>query len=101
MMRLKMRVGSLYCYLEEVLLFLIFFFFFLANDLVLFCEASMAQVVVVNNILETSYYFSGQKVNFSKSQVFFSPTTPINVVEQICASLGFSNVGNLGSPLNA
>ncbi|KAK5812892.1 hypothetical protein PVK06_028336 [Gossypium arboreum] len=47
--------------------------------------ASRDQAIVVSSILETFYYFSGQKVNKSKSKVFFSPNTPSSVIESYCA----------------
>lgn len=48
---------------------------FFVDDLMLFFKDSRDQVVVVNNILETFYNFSGNKVNRNKSQVFFSLNT--------------------------
>lgn len=53
---------------------------FFADDLMLFCKASLGQASVVCNVLETFYYFSGQKVNLLKSKVFFSPSTHLDVV---------------------
>lgn len=56
----------------------------------------MDQAEVVSNILETFCYFSGQKVNVSKSQVYFSPSTHLAWADQIVSQLGFSKVENLG-----
>ncbi|KAK5793186.1 hypothetical protein PVK06_034324 [Gossypium arboreum] len=68
---------------------------FFTNDLMLFCEASRDQAVVVISILETFYYFSRKKVNKSKLQVFFSPNTPSLVTMVICDSVGFNQMDDL------
>lgn len=51
---------------------------------------------MVDDILKTFCYFSRQRVNVSKSQVFVSPSTPQDITECICNCLGLSKVGNLG-----
>lgn len=68
---------------------------FFADDLMLFYEASVSQMNVISKVLESFCYFSGQKINVSKSQVFFSPSTPTAVADQICSRLRFSRVDNL------
>lgn len=55
--------------------------------------------MVVNNILETFYYFSWEKVNRSKFQVLFSPNIPGVVVEAICGTVGFNHVEDVGTYL--
>lgn len=65
----------------------------------LFSKASVQQASVVNSILESFCYFLGQKINFSKSQFFFSLSTPSAITDQICTRLGFCRVDNLGSYL--
>lgn len=45
---------------------------FFVDDLILLCEASSGQERVVFSILEKFCYFLGQKVNKSKSEIFFS-----------------------------
>lgn len=42
------------------------------DDLILVAEASMDQVECINSILHLFCSKSGQKINFRKSQVFFS-----------------------------
>ena len=43
-----------------------------ADDLILFAEASVAQVRVIRKVLETFCLASGQKVSLEKSKIFFS-----------------------------
>lgn len=42
------------------------------NDLILFAEASVAQIRVVRRVLEKFCLASGQKVSLEKSKIFFS-----------------------------
>ncbi|KAH1081384.1 hypothetical protein J1N35_021145 [Gossypium stocksii] len=67
-----------------------------SDNLILFCKASRAQADVVNSILDSFCYFSSQKVNKSKSQVFFSLNTPKDLAEAICNDVGFSCVDDMG-----
>lgn len=60
-----------------------------ADDLFLFCEADIEKLTMINNILGSCYHFSGQKVNQSKSQVYFSPNTPDGLARGICGEVGF------------
>lgn len=46
-------------------------YLFFADDLMLFCEADRRQATLINEILNDFGYFSSQKVNRGKSQVFF------------------------------
>lgn len=69
---------------------------FFADDLMLFYEASVTQENVVSSILDIFCYFSRKIFNVSKSHVFSSSTTPIDVSAQIGTRLGFSIVSNLG-----
>lgn len=63
---------------------------FLANDLMLYSEASEEQVVCVKEILNIFCKSLGQQVNFNKSLMFVSP----NVSEQVALSLS-ENLGVL------
>lgn len=73
---------------------------FFVNNLMLFFEASVQQASMISSILESfCFFFSGQKINFSKSLVCFSPSTPSIIIDQICARLGFFTMDNLGSYL--
>ncbi|KAA3466548.1 putative Transposon TX1 [Gossypium australe] len=62
----------------------------------LFCEASKEQAGVVNNILDTFCYYSGQKMNKGKSQAFFSPNTLVDKAYEIFVKMGFNRVEDLG-----
>lgn len=52
---------------------------FFANDLLLFAEAGIHQIDCINEGLERFCATSGQKINFSKSFVYFSPNIPEDV----------------------
>lgn len=69
---------------------------FFANDLLLFCEANKEQATMINSILGSFCHFLGQKVNQSKSQVYFSPNTPDVLAREICGEVGFVRMGGLG-----
>lgn len=60
---------------------------FLADDLVLFVEASMEQLQVVMGCLEHFCKCLGQQINFQKSQLFCSN----NVDERLASSLSITS----------
>lgn len=66
-----------------------------ADDLILVDEASMNQVACIDSILHMLYSKSGQKVNFQKSQVFFSS----NVSDVQSLSLSYALGGNITKDL--
>ncbi|KAE8714245.1 30S ribosomal protein S1 [Hibiscus syriacus] len=47
-------------------------------------------------ILDQFSHFSGHKVNFNKSKIFFSANTPMSLADRICNKLGFQRSNNLG-----
>ncbi|GLT85578.1 hypothetical protein SLE2022_037650 [Rubroshorea leprosula] len=59
-----------------------------ADDSLVFCRATLEEVSHLQAILRLYGEVSGQKVNFTKSTVIFSPNTPKEVKESICACLG-------------
>lgn len=54
-----------------------------AYDLILFAEASVAQIIVIRSILEKFCTASGQKVSLEKSKIFFSG----NVTRELATSI--------------
>lgn len=72
---------------------------FFADDLILIAEASRGQVDLIKNTLNEFCMASGQKVNLSKSQVFFSGN--INDVDatSLSDSLGIAKTDDLGKYL--
>ena len=44
---------------------------FLADDLILFAEASSDQMLVIKECLDTFYSRLGQRLNYKKSNIFF------------------------------
>lgn len=72
---------------------------FFIDDLILFFEASMFQVDVIKNCLDIFSRVSGQKVNYSKTRVFFSRNVNHTRREQLCEHLNFSPTVDLGKYL--
>ncbi|XP_050222138.1 uncharacterized protein LOC126672232 [Mercurialis annua] len=72
---------------------------FFADDLMLFCEASLDQGRVVNQILQTFCKASGQRVNNEKTKVLFSSNISNNMGNMIANNLGFSKTSDLGKYL--
>lgn len=64
---------------------------FFADDLLLFAEAKMTQIPVIEEYLDTFCMTSGQQVNYAKSHIYCSPNTLIVVATDI------ANIS--GSPL--
>lgn len=58
----------------------------------LFSDATVHQADVIRFVLDSFCHFSGQKVNSSKSQIFFSPSIPLEVADHICSKIGFNRV---------
>ncbi|KAL4280777.1 hypothetical protein GQ457_03G021870 [Hibiscus cannabinus] len=56
---------------------------FFADDLVLFFEASLDQLDVIQGILGDFYNCSGQSVSIWKTSIFFSHNVPIELHEDI------------------
>ncbi|WCJ39636.1 RNA binding RNA-directed DNA polymerase [Euphorbia peplus] len=69
---------------------------FFADDIVLMAEASIGQAVVIKNIMRQFSDCSGQKVNHSKSKVFFSPHISDIMSRGICDILGVERTHDLG-----
>lgn len=61
---------------------------FFADDSYIYCKASLKEAGHVREILKSFEKASGQKVNFDKSSIFFSPNTDIFTRDSICGELG-------------
>lgn len=72
---------------------------FVADDLLLFGEASFSQARFMEYILADFCWFSGQRVNQGKSRVWFSPNTPLYLKNAICTEFGILPTAALGSYL--
>ena len=72
---------------------------FFADDLILLGEVSSMQAMVINDVLNIFCMSSGEKVNKSKTQVFFSQNVNPIEAKEIGAALGFSVTKNLGKYL--
>ncbi|XP_050222528.1 uncharacterized protein LOC126672620 [Mercurialis annua] len=58
---------------------------FFADDCFLFFRASVEEMLVVKNVLDFYENFSGQKVNFHKSNIIFSANVDRECKESICS----------------
>ena len=72
---------------------------FFADDLVLFAKADLKSCHSIWDTLDTFCELSGQKVNMTKSKVFYSPNVSDESRESLCNVLGFRSTPNLGKYL--
>ena len=68
---------------------------FFADDLVLFAKADLKNCQSIHDTLDTFCELSGQKVNMTKSKVFFSPNVGQENRDSFCDTLGFRSTPNL------
>ena len=73
--------------------------FFFAGDLVLFANAGVKNCHSIQDTLDTFCDLSSQKVNMTKSKVFFSPNIGEETRDSLCSILGFKSTPNLGKYL--
>lgn len=72
---------------------------FFVNDLVLFGKANRKNCQNIKDALDTFCELSGQKVNNSKSCVYFSPNVPKEEREVLYECLNLHSTPNLGKYL--
>ena len=72
---------------------------FFADDLLLFAKVDPQNCLAVREALDEFCLISGQKINPSKSKVFFSPNINEDLRTEYCEVLGFQPTNNLGSYL--
>ncbi|KAL9859811.1 putative RNA-directed DNA polymerase [Arabidopsis thaliana] len=70
-----------------------------ADDLILFAEASVAQIRVIRDVLETFCTASGQKVSLSKSKIYFSKNVSRELGKMISDVSGIASTCDLGKYL--
>lgn len=70
-----------------------------ADDLILFAEASVAQIRIIRGVLETFCTASGQKVSLEKSKIFFSDNVSRELGKEISDESGISSTRDLGKYL--
>uniref|UniRef100_A0A803PUY2 Reverse transcriptase n=1 Tax=Cannabis sativa TaxID=3483 RepID=A0A803PUY2_CANSA len=61
---------------------------FFADDSYIFCKANEREATNVLTLLNVFEQASGQKINFDKSSIFFSPNTDVHTHDAICGDLG-------------
>ena len=74
---------------------------FFADDLILFATASLKNYHTIKKVLDTFCLASSQKINHSKSKIFFSPCTSPRNIEMVENELGFSSTRDFGNYLGA
>ena len=75
--------------------------FFLADDLILFIEASIEHAHCVMYYLDQFCRASDQKINNHKTKVFFTKNNDQRTRDDIIQHTGFSQVNNMGKYLGA
>ena len=72
---------------------------FFADDLLLCAEASTTCCQSITRVLDNFCSLSGQKINLSKSKVYFSPNVSPDLRHHLCNILGVSSTPDLGKYL--
>lgn len=72
---------------------------FFADNLILFATASLKNYHNIKKVLDTFCLASGQKINHSKSRIFFSPCSSPHNIEMVENELGFSSTRDFGNYL--
>lgn len=72
---------------------------FFADDLLLFAKANLLNYESVREAVEEFYMISGQKINPTKSKVYFPPNIDREQRIGFCEILGFHSTPKLGSYL--
>ncbi|CAA7028167.1 unnamed protein product [Microthlaspi erraticum] len=70
-----------------------------ADDLILFAEASVAQIRIIRRVLEKFCMASGQKVSLEKSKIYFSANVPRELRDSISGESGIQQTCDLGKYL--
>lgn len=72
---------------------------FFADDLILFGEASEAQIELMRSVMQQFCEVSGHKINLDKSKAFFSKNVHMNRALHLSLNLGIGITGDLGKYL--
>ncbi|KAL4309954.1 hypothetical protein GQ457_01G030200 [Hibiscus cannabinus] len=72
---------------------------FFADDMVLFSEASLSKLSVINSILKEFCLVSGHKVSIEKTNICFSRNVGSDIRHHISSNFGFREVVDLGKYL--
>ena len=70
------------------------------DDLVLFVKVLLEPVEVIQYCLETFCTYSGEKVNATRLEFFFSKNVNYNKAKEINKPFGFTITSDLGIPLH-
>ncbi|KAL9859832.1 putative RNA-directed DNA polymerase [Arabidopsis thaliana] len=70
-----------------------------ADDLILFAEASVAQIRVIRGVLENFCKASGQRVSLEKSKIYFSKNVHRDLEKLISVESGIKSTKDLGKYL--
>ena len=70
-----------------------------ADDILLFGEASLSTLTTMNATLHSFFHLSGQKIDESKSMLYFSPNTPMDIKDEFEQELNILSTNDLGTYL--
>ncbi|XP_030958826.1 uncharacterized protein LOC115980745 [Quercus lobata] len=70
-----------------------------ADDILLFAKANTKNCNSIMEVLNNFCNLAGQKVNYGKSRIFFSPNVPARRRRPMCRKLGIIATNNLGKYL--
>lgn len=68
---------------------------FFADDLMLFAKANEKGSEAIKDVLDLFCEESGQRVNYEKSCIYFSPNVPTPLKEKVCENLNIQATKNL------
>lgn len=72
---------------------------FFADDLVLFSECSLQQVLVIRNYLNKFCLALGEKVSPGKTKIYFSKNVSLHLAQVVSSAGGFEKLSPLGKYL--
>lgn len=72
---------------------------FFADDLLLFGEASIQQATIMQAVLQQFCAESGQRVNSTKSKIWYSSNTPLGIIQSITNTFHIPSTCDLGKYL--
>ena len=73
---------------------------FFVDDLLLFAKATQENCEAISEVLEEFCSVTGQKINYEKSKVYFSPVVSVEDRADLTHQLGISETNNLGNYLD-
>lgn len=72
-----------------------------ADDLVIYCKIDLEETIEIKNCLDLYCKWTGQRINWDKSDIHFSPNVPRATQHEICRRLGMRECAHTGKYLDS